>query len=247
MNIKDSKVLITGAANGLGRTILDRIISNGGSVIALDRDKSKLDKLSGHPRISCIECDLLDLERLETSIGEVMLEHKRIDALINNAAVLHSEPIYSIFNENKRHRLETWNDTVALNLTVPFLLSAHVIGHMINNRVRGVILNITSVSSKGNEGQTAYSATKGGLESMTKTWAKELGIYGIRSVAVAPGFLDIESTKKAISERNKKDIEKKIPLKKFGTTEDIANTVIFVLENDYINGTIISVDGGLVL
>jgi Dehydrogenases with different specificities (related to short-chain alcohol dehydrogenases) len=115
------------------------------------------------------------------------------------------------------------------------------------NRIKGVIVNISSVSARGNAGQTAYSAAKSGLESMTRVWSKELGAFRIRAVSIAPGFIDTESTRSAVSEKILEDIRLNVPLKRLGAEKEISDFVITALENDYLNGAVIALDGGLVL
>jgi 3-oxoacyl-[acyl-carrier protein] reductase len=110
-----------------------------------------------------------------------------------------------------------------------------------------VIVNISSVSAKGNAGQSAYSAAKAGLEALTKVWAKELAPLGIRCFAIAPGFCDTESTHKAISERMLQETVGRVPIKRLGTAQEIASFVIAGIENDFLNGKILEVDGGLVV
>jgi 3-oxoacyl-[acyl-carrier protein] reductase len=110
-----------------------------------------------------------------------------------------------------------------------------------------VIINITSIASKGNIGQSAYSASKAGMESMTRVWAKELGIYGIRVLAIAPGFIETDSMHSALSKNMKDEIRNKVPIKIFGKYDNVSKLVISCIENDYINGSTISVDGGLVI
>ena len=106
---------------------------------------------------------------------------------------------------------------------------------------------MSSISAVGNAGQTAYSAAKAGLIALTKTWSKELGAFGIRSVAIAPGFIDTKSTSFALNDGIKKHILKNTPLKKLGNINDITKSILFAIENDFLNGTVIDVDGGLTI
>ena len=116
---------------------------------------------------------------------------------------------------------------------------------MIKKRHEGIIINISSIAAKGNAGQSAYSSSKAGLESLTKVWAQELGPFGIRSVAIAPGYIDTNSTRKALKDEKLTEIKNKIPLKKLGKIENITKSIKFVIENDYFNGSVLSIDGGL--
>ena len=110
-----------------------------------------------------------------------------------------------------------------------------------------MIINISSISASGNAGQTAYSAAKAGVEAMTRVWSKELGVFGIRVAAVAPGFIDTESTRKALNEQKLRELSGRIPLRRLGRETNVAGAVLAIIENDYISGAVIPVDGGMVL
>ncbi|MDD3504965.1 MAG: SDR family oxidoreductase, partial [Sulfurimonas sp.] len=166
---------------------------------------------------------------------------------VNNAGILYSEPLINIMLKEKRHSIKKWQKVIDINLTAPFVLGSYVAEQMIMNRTKGVIVNISSISAKGNIGQSAYSAAKAGLESMTKVWAKELGSFGIRSVAIAPGFMDTESTHMAVTQDILEHIKSETPIKRLGKAEDIANTVKFVIENNHVNAKTLEIDGGLVI
>jgi 3-oxoacyl-[acyl-carrier protein] reductase len=118
---------------------------------------------------------------------------------------------------------------------------------MIMRRINGVIVNISSISAKGNAGQSAYSAAKAGLESMTIVWSKELGSFGIRCVAIAPGFIETEAMYRALSGERIEELKQQNPLKRLGKDENISSTVLFAINNDYVNGCVIGIDGGLIL
>jgi 3-oxoacyl-[acyl-carrier protein] reductase len=118
---------------------------------------------------------------------------------------------------------------------------------MVGSRKKGVIINISSICSRGNAGQIAYSAAKGGLNSLTAASAKELGPMGIRVVALAPGYFDTASTRKHVPTARLEEITRAVPLTRLGKIEEIASAVRFILANQYVNGTVIELDGGLVL
>jgi 3-oxoacyl-[acyl-carrier protein] reductase len=126
-------------------------------------------------------------------------------------------------------------------------MTSHVVDKMIASRTKGVVVNISSISSKGNPGQSAYSAAKAGINALTATWSKEFGAFGIRVVAVSPGFINTESTHIALNESMILELSKEIPLGRLGNTSDIAKSVIYAFECDYLNGKILEIDGGLVM
>ena len=126
-----------------------------------------------------------------------------------------------------------------------FYVTRSVAEKMVQKRTRGVIVNISSVSAGGNAGQSAYSAAKAGVNALTATWAQELGLLGIRVVGVAPGFTDTDSTHAAVTSDVLRNTIQKVPLRRLGRPQEIAQCVLSVLQNDFITGTTLEIDGGL--
>jgi 3-oxoacyl-[acyl-carrier protein] reductase len=118
---------------------------------------------------------------------------------------------------------------------------------MMTTRTKGVIVNISSVSAGGNPGQSAYAAAKAGVNALTAVWAKELGPLGIRVVAIAPGFTETDSTRAAMSETALQETIKRVPMRRLGKPEEIADGVLFAIKNDFCNGKVLALDGGLVI
>ena len=247
MKLENKVAIITGGANGLGKIITELLLKNGTKVAVLDFDQKALENFKNNENILKIACDVTKDNEIRNAIGDIKKKYKKIDILINNAGTLHSEPLISITSKQKRHSLDNWKKTIDTNLTAPFLMTSYVAEEMINNRVKGVIINISSISAKGNIGQSAYSAAKAGLESMTKVWAKELGSFGIRCIAIAPGFIDTKSTYKAVTNETLTSIKLKMPLKELGNAGDISEAVKFIIENDFMNGKTLHIDGGLII
>ena len=246
MIIEDSVVIVTGGASGLGKAIVEKLVVSNAKVIVLDINQKALDDIKREiPEVTVYNCNITDEKQISEIIFNVIEKFSKIDILINNAGILYSEPIFNLMAKNKRHSIEGWKKVIDINLTAVFLMSSYVIEQMIMKRTKGLIVNISSVSAKGNEGQSAYSAAKAGVESLTKVWAKELGRYGIRSVAVAPGFMNTDSTHNVLNEKIIEEVQEEILLKKLGNPHDIANTVAMIIENDFINSTVIDVNGGM--
>jgi len=126
-------------------------------------------------------------------------------------------------------------------------MTRSVAAKMIKYRNKGVIVNISSISARGNAGQTAYAASKAAIEAMSKVWAKEFGCFGIRSVAVAPGFIDTAGTHDALEEKMLEQWIAKTPLRRTGNISEVVATIKFAIENDFMNGEVINVNGGLVI
>jgi 3-oxoacyl-[acyl-carrier protein] reductase len=132
-------------------------------------------------------------------------------------------------------------------LSSAFHVAACTVLKMVRSRKRGVILNISSICSRGNAGQAAYSAAKAGLNGLTLALAKELGPLGVRVVALSPGYIDTASTRDHLTAAKLEQITGSVPLKRLGKIEEVVLTVKFILANEYVNGTVIELDGGLVL
>ena len=247
MKLEKKVAVITGGASGLGKAISELLLQSGTQVAILDINQEALESLENNEKIFKIICDITKENEVINAIDSIKDKFKKIDILINNAGILYSEPLINITSDKKKHSLDSWRKIVDINLTAPFIMGSYVAEQMVTNRTKGVIVNISSISSKGNAGQSAYSAAKAGLESMTTVWAKELGSFGIRCVAVAPGFIDTKSTRDAITDDLLANIMLATPLKKLGKVQDIAAAVKFVIESDYINGKTLHIDGGLVL
>jgi 3-oxoacyl-[acyl-carrier protein] reductase len=162
--------------------------------------------------------------------------------------VIFSEPFVNIMSPNgMMHDYQRFRDSITVNLDSVFIMTSAVVGTMVMARVKGVIANISSISACGNEGQTAYSAAKAAVNAMTVTWSKELGRFGIRCNAIAPGFIGTDSTHQALSEPTLKHIRENTPLRRLGEAVDVAKAVAAVVENDFINGAVLNVNGGLTI
>ena len=196
--------------------------------------------------IKLFNCDLTNKNEVQSSVDAFLKDFGSIDILINNAGVLHSEPLIGL-KEGKivKHSIEMWNKVITLNITSVFYMSRCVSENMIKARTKGVIVNISSVVSSGNLGQSAYSASKASVNSMTKVWAKELGPMGIRVFAISPGYISTSSTIKIMGEKSLKKVVKDVPLKKLGSSEEIASFVVSCTKNNYVNGKVLEIDGGL--
>jgi 3-oxoacyl-[acyl-carrier protein] reductase len=189
-----------------------------------------------------------DYEQVSATVEKFFADRGAPDVLINNAGILYSEPLIK-FTDNgvQPHDFEMWDRVLRTNLSSVFYITNCFVAKMVTARTKGVIVNIGSVSAAGNPGASAYSAAKAGVHSLTQAWARELGPIGIRVVAVAPGFMDTDSAHSATSETALRETIKRVPLRRLGKTEEVANAVIAVIENDFFNGKVLELDGGLVI
>lgn len=249
MDLKDKRVIITGGVKGIGHSLVTKMIDEGAIVGVIDKDAQGLKSLrEKNQNIFCIECDVTNYTQVEATVEEFYKEFRKIDILINNAGILYSSPLISLTAQGiQKHDVNMWERVIATDLSSVFYMTVNVVEKMMLHRTKGVIANISSVSASGNIGQSAYSAAKSGINALTATWAKELSPLGIRVVAVAPGYSDTESTHQALSKDILKDIIQKVPLRRLGRAAEIADGVIHVIKNDFFNGKVFELDGGLII
>jgi 3-oxoacyl-[acyl-carrier protein] reductase len=249
MFLSDLKVIITGAGSGFGKAMSLFFSENNADVYALDLNyESLLDLKSENDKIQIFKCDVTNNSEVESVIENIFSIDNRINALINNAGVMLNSPLINILNRpDNRHDIELWKKIIDINQNGVFYMSRSFVSKLISYRIKGLIINISSIAANGNIGQTAYSASKAAVESMTKVWAKELGSFGIRSVAVAPGFIDTNGTHNALEDKMLNHWVNNTPIKRTGTIEEVVSTIKFIVENDFVNGEVIKVNGGLVI
>ncbi len=246
MEVKGAIALVTGGAQGLGLAIARRLAHEGATVVVADRSAEALATLPAE--LQGVPMDVTDPEQVKIVVAGIVERHGRVDILINNAGVIFSEPFVNIMNpDGMMHDYGRFRASLTVNLDSVFIVTAAVVEHMVKKRTKGAIVNISSITACGNEGQTAYSAAKAGVNAMTVTWSKELGRWGIRSNAVAPGFIGTDSTRHALSESVLKHIQTNTPLRRLGHADEVAQAVIALVENDFINGTVLDINGGLTI
>lgn len=247
-NRENRTAIVTGAAGCLGRAVARGLRDRGWRVVALDRDETGLAALASESDIRTMVCDLLDASAAERGIAEAWERDGPVSLLINAVGLIHSAPLVNIAAATeRRHSLESWRRVIDLNLTAVFTATVNVVDRMVATRTRGVVVNFSSVAAAGNAGQGAYSAAKAGVAAMTTAWSKELGILGIRFVAIAPGFIDTPSTRAALPEPIMRDWIKRTPLRRLGSIEDVVSAVMFAVENEHLTGKVVEIDGGLTL
>lgn len=244
MQIEGASALVTGGAKGLGLSIAMHLHGLGAAVAVVDVDDVALAQLPTGLRP--YHCDITSPEDVKAVVQTIGMDLGRIDILVNNAGMIYSEPLVNIMRpEAMMHDYASFRRCVTANLDSVFLMTAAVVEAMVLKRIKGAIVTISSISARGNEGQTAYAAAKAGVEAMTVTWSKELGRFGIRCNAVAPGFIDTPSTRAALSDSIIKHIVGNTPLHRLGQAEDVAKAVATLVDNDFLNGAVLDVNGGL--
>ena len=247
MNLTGKVALVTGASRGIGRRIAVTLASYGATVIVnYNGSQAKAEEVvteievnGGHAE--AIQCNVAEFDEAKELIDKVVKSYGRLDILVNNAGITKDNLILKMSEED-------FDAVLSTNLKGAFNCVKHVARQMLKQR-SGRIINISSVSGvMGNAGQANYCASKAGVIGLTKSVAKELGSRGITSNAVAPGFIETEMTD-VLSDDVKKSMGEQIPLKRFGQTKDIAETVAFLASDlaGYITGQVIQVDGGMAM
>ncbi len=238
MKLSDRVIVVTGAAGGIGRAIVERLLQAGARVGAIDKVPCTIGGALS------IEADVRDPSAVATAVDRIATEYGRIDGVVNNAAILRDGALVKLTRGGiETLDLEGWNDTLQTNLTGTLLVTRAAVTHMIQAKSKGVIVNLSSISRHGNAGQSAYAATKAAVDALTRTWAEELAFFKIRVVAIAPGLIDTPMYQ-SIPEGRVAAYKKRILAGRVGLPDDIAKMVLAVFDNDYVNGTTLEVDGG---
>lgn len=246
-NMIGKTVIITGGAGGIGSSLANLMLSLGSTVVLIDIDEEALTRATdGKDRCHQYVCDVTKPESVSYVINKIFAEHRRIDCLVNNVGVILNKPLVGMGTSGlEMHDIISWDKLISVNLSSMFYVTRSVVEKMIIHRTRGIIVNVSSICSVGNSGQSAYSAAKAGVNALTVTWAKELGLWGIRVAAVSPGFTDTQAARSSMAEQTIREWEKKTPLRRQATTIEIAQGIVFVFFNDFFNGKILEIDGGL--
>jgi 3-oxoacyl-[acyl-carrier protein] reductase len=249
MNLENTVVVITGAAGGLGSAMARRLAGHGAKLALLDMQAEGLEALAdelGRDRCLPLVCGVTDEEQVDAAMASVREHFGRFDVLVNNAGITR-DALFLKFKDGElvsRMSLANWQQVIDVNLTGVFLCGRAGAEQMIRAGNGGVLINISSISRHGNMGQTNYSATKAGVEAMSVAWAKELARFGIRAASISPGFIGTEMVRSMKPEALDKMCQM-IPAGRLGEPDEIAATVQFIIENDYVNGRDFGIDGAL--
>lgn len=253
MELSEVKALVTGGASGMGRAFTLSLAADGADVAFCDLDEEGIAKVEqagrdlpgkvvGFHANVALEADV---KKLVADASEAL---GGLNCLVNNAGIFRDGLLVKQDRETKKIRtmsLDQWNAVIAVDLTGPFLCTREFACAVIDSGTKpSVVVNISSVARYGNVGQTNYSAAKAGLVADTKLWASELARYGIRTGAIAPGFVDtpiLQGMRSDVLEQ----MLKSVPLRRAGKPTEIYKALKFIVECDYFTGRCIDVDGGL--
>jgi len=232
--------IITGAAKGIGKAIVKRLIADNFFVIAIDVDAKSGKQLIaelGKDKVSFAKADICKEKVIQLLFDKILSKYKRIDLLVNNAGIIRDNMIWNM-------PLEDFDAVLEINLKGTWLMCREV-AKVMKKQNSGRIINIASRAWLGNRGQSNYSASKAGIVALTRVLALELGKFNVLVNAVAPGLIDTPLTQKLEKSVLEKLIESQ-PTKSMGKPEDIANTVSFLAAEttQFLTGQTIYVDGG---
>ena len=240
MNLKNKKVLITGATGGIGNSLIKKFDDLGAKIVATGTNEQKLTNLKNNfPSIKIEKFKLDEHSEIESFIDKIDKELEGLEILVNNAGI-------TLDNLSIRLTEENWKKVIDINLNSSFFMCKFAIKKMLKKKY-GKIINITSViGHTGNAGQANYAASKAGIIGFSKSLAIEYAKKNININCVSPGFIKTEMTEK-INEKSKEILIDKIPAGTIGSGEDVSNCVSFLASDEakYINGETIHVNGGL--
>jgi 3-oxoacyl-[acyl-carrier protein] reductase len=241
--IQGKNILVTSANGGIGRCLVQKLLDLGATVIALDKCTQQLSADFPevlHSQLFPFELDITCSDSLAATYGEIVATIGSIDHLVNNAGIVTRARIADFPDVD-------WQNVVDINLTAVYRLTKLVLQHRAGNE-KSSIVNIASMSYKGMTQQIAYSASKGGVVSLTKSCAMELARHNIRCNAVAPGMIEtnMTSTEQGEPDRLREKMVSQIPLRRYGEPSEIANAITFLLSENssYITGEVLHVSGG---
>jgi 3-oxoacyl-[acyl-carrier protein] reductase len=251
MEIKNKVVAITGGGRGLGRAMALAFAARGARLALIDLNAADLADCAAQ----CAErgaeartytCNVSSEDAVIATMDAIVADFGALDVLVNNAGIVKDGLLIKVKDGQVTGKmtLDQWNAVIGVNLTGVFLCGREAAERMIKAGKGGVIINISSISKDGNVGQSNYTASKAGVAAMATTWAKELARYGIRTGAIAPGFCATEILSGMTPETLAK-VTAPVPLKRLGEPAEVAQTALFIVENDFFTGRTIYIDGGM--
>jgi 3-oxoacyl-[acyl-carrier protein] reductase len=253
MQINGSKALVTGGASGMGRHFVLSLAKAGADVAFCDVNADGIAAVEAEAadlpgKVIGFEADVANEDSVTALVHNAHEALGGLNVLVNNAGIFRDGLLVKVDRETgevRKMSLKKWQSVIDVDLTGPFLCTREFATKAIQSGEKSsVVVNISSIARHGNRGQTNYSAAKAGLVADTKLWAVELARHGIRTGAVAPGFVNTPILQ-GMPEPVLQAMLKPVPLRRVGTTEEIWLAVKFIIECDYFTGRCIDVDGGM--
>lgn len=242
--LKNRVGIVTGGIEGIGRSISSLLLKEGAVVVATyysnDKaaEKMKQDFTKYKDNLMIVKCDNRDEKKVKSLLKQIKQQFGKMDYLINNAGISSSKYLVNM-------DLDQWNKVMDVNLTGAFLTTKYSLPLLLKSKNSSIVNLSSQVGITGNKGQSNYATTKAGIIGFTYSLAQEYSKKNIRVNAVAPGFIDTNITNE-MSNLDILDKKNNVLLERLGTTEEVANVVIFLVSSlsSYINSTVIQVDGG---
>lgn len=252
MRLEDAKMIVTGAAQGLGFHFAKRLVEAGAQVAAGDVNEAGLAALveetkGAKGKVHTRKLDVASESDVGTFVDWASGAMGGLTGLVNNAGILRDGLLVKVDRETgavTKLSRELWQQVIDVNLTGATLMVRDTVAKMVETKQRGVIVNMSSIARHGNRGQSNYAAAKAALATNTKTWSLEFAKFGIRVGAIAPGMVETPMTQ-GMNQKARDALVASIPVARIGLPEDIWLGVRFVIECEYFNGRTIDVDGGL--
>ncbi|MBS0376414.1 MAG: SDR family oxidoreductase [Proteobacteria bacterium] len=251
MQIQGKTIVVTGGGRGLGRAMALEFARRGGAIALVDLNPADLEKTRAEVAALGVAarayaCNVTQEDAVVATMDAIVRDFGSLDVLVNNAGIVKDGLLIKVKDGAVvgKMGLDQWNAVIGVNLTGVFLCGREAAERMVRGGHGGVIINISSISKDGNAGQTNYTAAKAGVAAMATTWAKELARFGIRVGAIAPGYCATDILSGMTPETLAK-VTAPVPLKRLGEPAEIAQTAVFIVENDFFTGRTVQVDGGL--
>lgn len=257
LGLEGKVVVVTGGASGIGKHVVDTLVKVGAKAVVVDMNVETGSEMDG---AYCVQCDVSNSESVQNMADAVIAKYGKIDALVNNAGINLPRLLVDVVGEKPQYELNDDSFSKMFNVNVKgVFLCAQACAKQMLKQGQGVILNMSSESGKeGSQGQSVYSATKGAVDSLTRSWAKELGKYNIRVLACAPGIMEatglrtpayneaLAYTRGCKPEDLSTDYSKVIPLGRDGKLDEVGDLVAYLVSDraSYIAGTTINISGG---
>ena len=252
MDLNNKTIAITGGGRGLGAAMALRLAGKGCRLALIDLNEDDLRQTAekcanaGAPDVATWVANVADEAAVEKVFADIATHFGALHGLVNNAGITRDGFTLKVKDGElvSKMTLDQWQLVIDVNLTGSFLCGREAAAQMIALGCAGCVINISSISRAGNMGQANYAATKAGVEALAVVWSKEFARYGIRAASVAPGFIGTEMVM-AMKPEAREKLTSGIPAGRIGDPDEIASTIEFILENDYVSGRCFEVDGGL--
>lgn len=250
MQLKDSVIAITGAAQGLGKAMALEFAKQGAHIALLDMQAEALDTIAAElvalgVKAKGFVVNVTDEKQVEATFAAITAEFGQLNGLINSAGIMRDGMLLKVKEGKVVDKMshQQFQSVLDVNVTGTFLCSREAAAQMVETKSKGVIINLSSVSRAGNMGQTNYSASKAAVATMTVSWGKELARFGIRTGCIAPGLVDTAMAQQMRPEMRELFI-KSVPAGRLADVKELTHAAKFIFENDYFTGRTLELDGG---